>query len=77
MYVPRYGHTAAVFLGCGTNETHAEQVDRRKFRERGLLIFFQEILACLREKPASLLNMLDLPMEVQFKCCFNSLALHI
>ena len=25
---------------------------------------FQEILSCLREKPASLLNMLDLPMEV-------------
>ena len=31
MHVPRYGHTAAVFLGCGTNETHAEQVGRRKF----------------------------------------------
>merc|ERR1712172_88743 len=44
----RYGHTAAVFLGCGTNETDAEQ----------------EILTCLREKPASLLNMLDLPMEI-------------
>ena len=26
MDVPRYGHTAAVFLGCGTNETDAEQV---------------------------------------------------
>jgi len=46
--VPRYGRNAAALLGCVTNETDSDQ----------------EILSCLREKPASLLNMLDLPMEI-------------
>ena len=83
---PRYGHTAAVFLGCGTNESQTDQVGwksiskrisnfwrflrgfQKRFQrrvERGFQTFHQEIVSCLREKPASLLNMLDLPMEVK------------
>ena len=37
---------------------------------------FQEILSCLREKPASLLNMLDLPMEVNLLVKIEALFSH-
>ena len=69
---PRYGHTAAVFLGCATNESQTDQVGRRF--QRGFQTFRQEIVTCLREKPADILNMLDLPMEVKISV-FQKLSL--
>ena len=44
--------------------TQTKLVEGIRKRKKGPKKFFQEILSCLREKPASLLNMLDLPMEV-------------